>query len=187
MKPWKILSSRQTYKDKWLSVRTDTVELQNGMVLPDFHVIEFRDWVNILALTENGDVLIIREYRHGCQAITLGVPAGSSEEGETDLQSVAERELLEETGYQAREMVRVGIACADYAKQTNNIHFFLALGAHKVSDQKLDASEDIEVLTMPYTEYLDFAGIDIQQTHHAALLHYVERYFARHPEKNPCR
>ena len=56
MKPWKILSSRQTYKDKWLGVRTDTVELANGAVIPDFHIIEYKEWAAILAFTEDGEL-----------------------------------------------------------------------------------------------------------------------------------
>lgn len=185
MKPWKVLSSRQTFKDRWLGVRTDTVELTNGVVLPDFHVIEFRDWVSILAFTEEGELVIIREYRHGCGEVTLGLPAGSSEEGEEDFEAVARRELREETGFDASEWVKVGAAYSDWAKQNNQVHFFIAFGAHKVAEQSLDESEEIEVLTMPYSDYLKFDGIIPQHCHHAAALYYAERYFAKHPEKRP--
>lgn len=185
MKPWKILSSRQTYKDKWLGVRTDTVEVANGAVIPDFHIIEYKEWAAILAFTEDGELIVIREYRHGCQSITLGLPAGSAEEGETDYLSVAQRELLEETGYEAAEWVKTGQAYSNWATQNNQVHFFLAFGAKKVAEQNLDATEEIEVLTMKYEDYLDFEGITPNQCHHAAALHYAERYFAKHPEKRP--
>ena len=185
MKPWKTLSSRQTFKDPWLSVRTDTVELTDGQVLNDYHVLEYKDWVSVLAFTEAGELVIIREYRHGAKAVTLGLPAGSAEEGETDYEAVARRELLEETGYEAGEWVKLGQAYSNWATQNNQVHFFLALGTLKVAEQTLDATEEIEVLTMPYEDYLNFEGVEPQQCHHAAALYYLERYFALTPDKRP--
>lgn len=185
MKPWKILSSRQTYKDKWLGVRTDTVELPNGQTISDFHVIEYKEWASVVAFREDGRLIIIREYRHGCQEITLGLPAGSAEAGETDYRDVARRELLEETGYEAAQFEKIGQAYSNWGTQNNQVHFFIAFGARKVADQSLDTTEEIEVLDMAYEDYLNFEGVSPQQCHHAAALHYAERYFAKHPEKRP--
>ena len=185
MKPWKVLSTRQTYKDRWLSVRTDTVETSRGVVLDDFHVMEYRDWAAILAVKSDGNILVIREYRHGAEAVTIGLPAGSSDEGETDMEAVARRELKEETGYEAKEWVYTGAAYSNWAMQNNRVHFFLAFDIEKTSEQSLDPAEDIEVLEMPYADYLEFDGITPHQCHHAAALHYAERYFAKHPDKRP--
>tara|TARA_Y100000052_G_scaffold27594_1_gene37138 strand:- start:9034 stop:9594 length:561 start_codon:yes stop_codon:yes gene_type:complete len=185
MKPWKVLSSRQTFKDPWLSVRTDKVEQPSGQILEDYHVIEYPDWVSVLAFTPEGRLIIIQEYRHGAEAITLGLPAGSSEPGETDYLDVAKRELREETGYTSDDWVQIGHAYSNWATQNNQVWFFLAFNALKTHDQDLDATEEIEVLDMAYEDYLNFDGVTPQQCHHAAALHYAERYFARNPDKRP--
>jgi 8-oxo-dGTP pyrophosphatase MutT (NUDIX family) len=185
MNPWKVVKSRQTYKDKWLGVRTDTVDLPNGETIENFHVIEYNEWSAVLAFRDDGRLVIIREYRHGCQAVTLGLPAGNAEPGETDYEAVARRELLEETGYEATEWVKTGHAYSNWANQNNQVHFFIAFGARKVAGQSLDPTEEIDVLDMDYEDYLNFEGITPQQCHHAAALHYAERYFARHPHKRP--
>ena len=183
--PWKVLSTRQTYKDQWISVRTDEVETGSGLIMPDFHIVVYRDWVNILPITDDGKVIAIKEYRHGAETITIGLPAGSSEVGESDYQAVAKRELMEETGFSASEWVSLGKAYSNWAMQNNQVHFFLALGAEKTGVQKLDPTEEIEVIEMPYEDYLNFEGVEPQHCHHAAMLHYAERFFARNPNKRP--
>ncbi|MAK60127.1 MAG: hypothetical protein CMK09_04030 [Ponticaulis sp.] len=117
--------------------------------------------------------------------MTLGLPAGSSEPGETDYLDVAKRELREETGYTSDDWVQIGHAYSNWATQNNQVWFFLAFNALKTHDQDLDATEEIEVLDMAYEDYLNFDGVTPQQCHHAAALHYAERYFARNPDKRP--
>ena len=184
MKPWKILKSTQTFKDNWLSVRTDHVRLEDGREIPGYHVLEYPDWVSVIGLTDAGDVVLIREYRHGAQAVTVGLPSGAAEAGE-DIDEVARREFLEETGYTAREWVKVGAAYANWAVNTNQVHYYLAFGAEKTGMQDLDPNEEIEPFEAPYTEYLDFDGVDPQHALHAAALYYAERWFARHPDRRP--
>ncbi|MAI89200.1 NUDIX hydrolase [Ponticaulis sp.] len=185
MDRWKVVSSRQTYSDPWLNVRTDTVELPNGTTIPDYHVMQYKEWAAIMGLTDEGNLVIIREYRHGCGEVTLGLPAGTADEGEDDYLAVAQREFREETGYEADEWVELGKAYANWATQNNQVHFFMAFGARKTGEQDLDVTEHIEVLEMPYDAYLNFEGISPQQCHHAAALYYAERYFAKHPERRP--
>lgn len=151
IKPWKVLESSY-FRPRF---RIDKVELANGNLL-DATIFEFRAWANIVALTKTGEVVLVRQYRHGvCEAL-LEFPGGVVEDGEDPVEG-AKRELLEETGYAASEWIQVGALYPNPALQTNTLHCFLALNAEKVSGQSLDAGEDIEVHIMPLDELVDLA------------------------------
>lgn len=184
MKKWKILSSRSTYKDNWLSVRTDHVQLEDGREIEGYHVLEYPDWVSVIGLTDEGNVVLIKEYRHGAQALTIGLPSGASEPGE-DMIGVAQREFEEETGYTAREWVKIGEGFANWAINTNKVHYFLAFGAEKTGNQSLDPNEEIEPVEWPWAKYYEQDGVDPQHCLHTAALYYAERYFAKNPDKRP--
>ncbi|MEL6693043.1 MAG: NUDIX hydrolase [Pseudomonadota bacterium] len=185
IKPWKTLGSKLTYKDDWLTVRSHRLEQPNGTILDPFHVIEGSEWVCICALTDDGQVLAIREFRVGANAVTLGLVGGGQEPSDSDALSAARRELAEETGYVADELVQIGRAYANWANQDNQISYFLGFGAKPTTQQKLDIGEDIEPVLVPYHEFLAYDFEGPKQTHHAAALFYAERYFKRHPERRP--
>ena len=148
IKPWKILQSKYIHP----KFRVDACELANGKFL-DAVVFELSTWANIIALTKNNEVVLIRQYRHGTQEVLWEIPGGVVEDGEEPLQGV-KRELLEETGYTASEFIQVGAAYPNPAFQTNTIYYFLALNAEKVTGQSLDDGEDIEVHLMPMDELI---------------------------------
>ncbi len=75
--PWKVLESQYAYRDRWIALRSDKVELPNGHVLAPYHVIEQPDWVTALALTHDGNIILIEEYRHGCQQTVVELPSGT--------------------------------------------------------------------------------------------------------------
>ncbi len=185
IKPWKILSSRKTFKDPFLSVRTDRCQRDDGHIVPNYHVLEFTDWATIVPVTDEGNIVLIREYRHAGQVVLLGVPGGVLDPGETDPETAARRELREETGYTAREMIPVGSCFPNPAIQDNHLHYFLATGCRKTDVQALDPNEEIEVVEMPYEDFLAYETLDTQHALHAAALFYTERYFGKHPEKRP--
>lgn len=151
LKPWKVLSSRYVYP----RFRLDDVELPNGHTLEAI-TFEFRSWANVLALTPQNEVVLIRQYRHGVRDFLWEIPGGVVEDGEAPLEGVR-RELLEETGYTASEFIQVGQMYPNPALQTNTMYSFLALGAEKVADQSLDAGEDIEVHLVPLDELVAMA------------------------------
>ena len=151
IKPWKVLESSY-FRPRF---RIDKVQLANGNLL-DATIFEFRAWANIVALTRAGEVVLVRQYRHGVFEDLLEFPGGVVEDGEEPLEG-AKRELREETGYIASEWIQVGAYYPNPALQTNTLHCFLALNAEKVSGQSLDAGEDIEVHLMPLDELVDLA------------------------------
>ena len=185
IKPWKVLSSKITFTDAWMTLRTDQCELGNGNVIDNYHVIDAKTWVNVIALTDDGEVVLIREYRHGIEEVTLGLPGGCAEDDDPSMAIAASREFEEETGFTCREYVATGTASANWADHSNQIHFFLGFGATPTGKQALDPNEEIEVLTQPYAEFCTYDFPGAKHTHHAAALFYAERYFARNPERRP--
>ena len=151
IKPWKVLETSY-FRPRF---RMDRVELANGNLL-DATIFEFRSWANIVALTKTGEVVLVRQYRHGVREVLLEFPGGVVEDGEDPLEG-AKRELLEETGYTASQWVEVGRLYPNPALQTNTLYCYLALDAVKVSGQSLDAGEDIEIHLMPLDELIELA------------------------------
>src|SRR5574342_1159693 len=146
IKPWKVLETSY-FRPRF---RIDKCELSNGHLL-DAKILEFRAWANVVALTTDGDVVLVRQYRHGVCDVLWEFPGGVVDDGEEPLEGV-KRELLEETGYTASEFVQVGTLYPNPALQTNTLYCFLALNAERVTGQSLDDGEDIEVHLVPLDE-----------------------------------
>jgi len=150
-RPWRLIASRRDDSYRVFSIRTDrAVSPRNGMEY-EFHVLESAPWVNVIPVTDDQEVVMVRQYRHGIQDFTLEIPGGLVEEGDTP-QEAACRELREETGYSAREMISLGFVHPNPAIQDNRCYTFLAQGASKVGAQAQDGAEDIEVVTYPLKE-----------------------------------
>lgn len=141
---WKILSSEYLIRRPWLTARRDVAQLPDGRINNEYYVLEYPDWVNIIAITEEDEVVLERQYRHGLGNTCYELPCGVIEEGETPLEA-AKRELLEETGYAGGEWKEWMVLSPNPATSNNLAHSFLATGVKKVSGQHLDATEDIEV------------------------------------------
>lgn len=148
---WKVLHSEYLFNQPWLTVRKDHCLLPNGQEIPAFYVNEYPEWVNVFALTDEGNVLMVKQYRHGIGLVSIELPGGVAEKGE-DLQEGCKRELLEETGYAFEEWEFLGKVCANPSTTNNFTHFYLARNGKKVAEQQLDEGEDLEVLHLPLAE-----------------------------------
>ena len=141
---WKILSSEYLFKRPWLTARKDQVELPDGRVNPEYYVVEYPDWVNVIAITKDGEFVMERQYRHAVGMTCYELPCGVMEKGETPLQA-AQRELAEETGYGKGEWTLIMDITPNPSSMSNFTHCFLAQGVEKVGETHLDATEELEV------------------------------------------
>jgi 8-oxo-dGTP pyrophosphatase MutT (NUDIX family) len=114
----------------------------------DFYVIEAPDWINVIPLTADEEVVMIEQYRHGTGEVTLEIPGGMVDPGESPPETAA-REMLEETGYAAREVVALGSLHPNPAIQNNRIHTFLAAGAEFTRAPVFDGTEQTVVRLVP--------------------------------------
>lgn len=113
-----------------------------------FYVIESPDWVNVVAVTGDEEIVLIKQYRHGIMDLTIEIPGGMVVTGEDPLES-AKRELLEETGYKSDKWVEIGTVNPNPAIMNNRCYSYLALNAVYSGYQRLDGTEDIDVTTVP--------------------------------------
>lgn len=141
---WKVLESEYLHKEPWLTVRKEKCETPKGKIIPAFYVNEYPDWVNAYALTKEGKVVMVKQYRHGLHEIGIELPGGVSEEGETP-EEACKREMMEETGYEFEKWEYLGKVCANPSTTNNYTHFFVATGGVKVAGQNLDETEEVEV------------------------------------------
>ena len=141
---WKLLSREYLFRrPPWLTVRHDSLQLPNGNIIPDFYVMEYPDWVNIIPITEDGKFVMVTQYRHGLGRVLTELPSGVLEETDVSPLAGAQRELLEETGYGGGEWTEL-VKISANAGSTNNItHCFLARGVKLTGPQKLDSGEDL--------------------------------------------
>jgi 8-oxo-dGDP phosphatase len=175
--PWQIVSSSYVAQKDWFTVRRDHVRLPTGAEIPEYWVSEYRPWVNVVGVTDADEVVLIRQYRHGLGAVHFELPAGTSDLGETDLESAARRELVEETGYGGGRWSPLFTLSANPALQNNLTHTFLAEGVRPEAQQKLESSEDLRVHLVPVAELAALIedGGFIQALHVAPLLRYLLR------------
>jgi 8-oxo-dGTP pyrophosphatase MutT (NUDIX family) len=174
---WEVISSHYVARKDWFTVRVDHVRLPNGAEIPEYWVSEYRPWVNVVAVTESDDVVLIRQYRHGLAAVHFELPAGTTDSGEGDLEAAARRELTEETGYGGGRWSPLFSLSANPALQNNLTHTFLAEGVTALDRPRPDSSEDLRIHLVPVAEVAALIedGGFIQALHVAPLLRYLMR------------
>lgn len=143
---WKILKSKLVFNNKWVTIRQDEVELPKGEIIDDFFVIVRPDIVLVFPVTENQEIVFVRQYRHATGEILLELPAGRLDSEIEDAEVAARRELEEETGYVADELIKLGTLYDNPIKDTNKVHLFLAKNVQLTGKQNLDITEDVEVV-----------------------------------------
>lgn len=141
---WNVLSTEYLFNRPWLTVRRDTVQLPNGTIHPEYYVLEYPKWINVIAITPEGKFVMVRQYRHGLGIVATELCAGVVEDGEDPLDG-AKRELLEETGYAGGEWELSMVISANPVSQNNLSYCYIARGVELVAEQHLDTTEDIRV------------------------------------------
>jgi ADP-ribose pyrophosphatase len=142
MKPWTKLDSTRLVTNRWMNLRADRCALANGNIIEPYFVIEEPEWVHVVPVLDDGRMVLVTQYRHAAETTCVEFPGGIVDAGENPAEA-APRELLEETGFHARDWQPVGAFFVNPARQTNRVHVFLARGLTRVAEQELDETEDV--------------------------------------------
>jgi 8-oxo-dGTP pyrophosphatase MutT (NUDIX family) len=148
---WKRKESEYVADCRVFKVRRDVSADPRDGREHDFYVIEAPDWINVVPLTRGGEVVLIEQYRHGSREVSLEIPGGMVDPGETPREAAA-RELLEETGYAATELLFLGKTRPNPAIQENWIHTYLARGAEFKGEPEFGGTEQTIVRLAPLEE-----------------------------------
>ncbi len=145
IEPWKKHGEKIDYDCGFFRVRVqESSSPLTGKKHP-FYILSTRPWINVIALTEEGKVILVSQFRHGSQKVSLEIPGGAMDPADLSPLDAARRELLEETGHEAEDWRLLGEIEPNPAILDNQCHIFLAQKARKVSGLRLDEAEELEV------------------------------------------
>jgi ADP-ribose pyrophosphatase len=169
---WQKLASTYLVKEQWATLRVDTCKLQGGAIKDDYYVLEYPDWVNAVALSKEGKIILVRQYRYAADIISLEIPGGVMDGDETP-ETAIKRELLEETGYSFDTCKLIATLYPNPATSNNRTFTFLLTGGIKTHEQHLDDHEilNVEEYTVDEVRQL-LAENKIDQALHVAGLFY---------------
>lgn len=176
---WKLVEDKEIEDFKIFSLRKSTRINPRSNKAHTFLLMSGLDWVNLIALTPEKEVILVNQYRHGSESATLEFPGGCVEINEDPADS-ARRELEEETGYTVTKIEPLGSLHANPALQSIKVHSFIAYGAQPNGRLKLDQGEDIKTVKMPLTEFL--LAVKNGQITHALIVAAVGLFLLKHPE-----
>ncbi len=155
---WKVLKEQDVSPSPWFPLLQHTVELANGQIIDDYFFAPLGDVVMVLAITPNNEVVLARQYKHGLGEILLELPGGMQQKNTSILQS-AINELEEEVGIKATadDLISLGKIANNPTKTRQITYGYIVFNAQFNSKQKLDPTENIEVITMPAPQVLEYA------------------------------
>jgi ADP-ribose pyrophosphatase len=170
---WKKLSSKYISKHIYFTAREDRCETLAGKIVDSYFVVELPETVCAVAITENNEVVLVKQYRHPIEETILELPGGFIDKGE-NAEKAIDRELEEETGYRFSGFQYLGRVAANPGVLNNFTALYLATGGKKVAAQQLDANEEIEVKLLPIDEVRDMLmRNEFKQALHVACLLYA--------------
>jgi 8-oxo-dGTP pyrophosphatase MutT (NUDIX family) len=172
-RPWQVEQSEYIHTLPWFTVRKDAIRMENGGAIPNYFVFEYPDWVNVVAVTTDDQLVLIRQYRHAIAGVHYELCAGVIDPNEDPLVA-AQRELLEETGFGGGHWELLMTLSANPGTHTNLTYAYLATGVELKQAQHLESTEEITVHIVSHERALDIVntGEMMQSLHLAPLLKY---------------
>ncbi len=171
LKPWQLLSSEPLVESPWFSLHRERVRTGRGHILDPYWRIDAPSWVCVVAITPDDCVVLVEQYRRGCDRIARELPAGNLEAGE-DPAVCAARELAEETGYRvAGAMTALGVLYPEPARSSAQAYGFVCRVEAVPDAQAQEPSEDIAIMLVPRAQLLadPLACGMVHAVHHAFL------------------
>ncbi|MCB8977005.1 MAG: NUDIX hydrolase [Ardenticatenaceae bacterium] len=155
---WEKLDSEEIANYRIFKMRRDVRRSPRTGAEHSFFVLQSPDWVNVVALTPENQVVLIHQFRHGTERVTLEIPGGMVDPHENDPAEAIRRELLEETGYAAEEVIHIGTVDPNPAFLDNRCYTYLALNARWQQAPQFDGAEDIAVELVPIDDIPGMIG-----------------------------
>lgn len=152
IKPWKTLSSEVVFDTEELKIKKDVCLLPDGVMTQNNYVRDDHNVALVFCVTKSEEVVLVRQYRHGADQITLELPGGKQSSHDLSLEDTARRELLEETGYSGDEFKKVASFWSDAQGSTRQVEIFYVAGGDKVATPRHVGGEYTEVLLKPLAE-----------------------------------
>ena len=167
--PWTVTGSHIVHRDRWISLRADDCVSDEGVEFAPWYVIEQRDWVQVVAVTDADEVVLIEQYRHGRGIVSLELPTGVLDSPDEPPIAAGQRELAEETGFTARNWRLLASIPVNPANHDNLTHIVLATGAALTRVPANDPHERVRAHLRPSTEVVPLARSGgITQSMHVA-------------------
>jgi 8-oxo-dGTP pyrophosphatase MutT (NUDIX family) len=168
---WIVKQSRYVLRDRWVTLRADDCVTPSGVEVAPFYVLEYPDWVHVVALDADEHLILVRQYRHGYRGDSLELPGGVMDAADQDPIATARRELAEETGYTCDTCRLIGSLSPNPGTHTNRAHVVLAQSARYTRPPTPEADEDLTVVRMPVEEAIQAALTgDMVHVQHVGLL-----------------
>ena len=174
---WKTIASEYLFSDLWFKVRKDKCETPQGKIIDPYYVYEFPTWVSAVPVTEDGRIIMVRQYRHALGETIIEIPGGCVDDTDENFETAIARELKEETGYTFSSYEYLGKISANPSTNNNLLHMFLARGGKLTGKQELDGNEeiDVELFTIDEVKQLLRENKIIQSMHVACILYAFEK------------
>ena len=177
IKKWKTLKSDYIIKRPWLTARQDEVQLPNGVIHDEYYVLEYPDWINVIAEDTEGNLIIEQQWRHALGIVSSEICAGVIEKHENS-PDPSQPEPQEKTGYGGVTWTKLMTISANPSTMTNLCHCYLAKGVKPVSSQHLDRTEDIEFKLLPKKKV--FEMLKNGEFMQALMIAPLWKYFSEH-------
>jgi 8-oxo-dGTP pyrophosphatase MutT (NUDIX family) len=180
IEPWSVVHENKEYPTPIFNLlqRKMRLEAKDENNKGDFYVLEAPDWVNVIPVTKNNEVVLVEQYRYGIEQPTLEIPGGMVDSGEQPLESI-KRELIEETGYRSANWSSLGKVSSNPAIMTNYTHLYLAEGCELITTNKPkgDEHERINVHLLPMDTFLNYVADGT--IHHSIMVAAVARFLLK--------
>jgi 8-oxo-dGTP pyrophosphatase MutT (NUDIX family) len=173
---WTLIEREYLFrKPPWLVLRRDHLRLPSGREIPEYFVSEYPPWANVVAVTRDDLIVLVRQYRPGLGAVHFEIPAGVIDPSDPTPESAARRELAEETGYGGGRWSPLTTLSANPSLQNNLTYTFLAEDVEPIADAHPESTEDLRIHLVPANDILALIDAQevIQSLHAAPLLRYL--------------
>ncbi len=173
IEPWVTTKEELKYTTNIFKLLSRDMKLESEDHSATFSIIEAPEWMNVIPLTSDNEIVLVEQFRYGIEEPTLELPGGMVDAGETH-DETARRELLEETGYAGDTWSYLGKVSSNPAFLTNYTHLYVVQNCRKVQEQQLDGNERINIHTMPLDDFLEL--VQEGTVHHSLVVAAVAKY-----------